>query len=367
MRRSGTIQPTLAGGRERTGSAAAGMSPATKLRLHGDDLARIRFGTAPAPLVEAVLGLAELRHQPAETVQSCWAVHARRVFPAAARPLLDLIPASGSWPMFLDPATPDLDEALEIVNTTPRTRLRSELAVSWRRSDRPPTWLRDLAGGDRDALAIVVRGLGAFYAACVAPWWPGIVASFRSDVAERVGAAAEGGLAKVFGTLHQDLAWRDCSLERAARSLNRAGRPGEFRLDGQGLLILPSALWSGPPLFSICTPDSGGNVLIYAAPLARGAGSVNGSRNLAALMGRTRAAALRVLREPCSTAELARRLGISAPSASEHAAALRGADLIRTERRGRGVCHSLTPLGRSLLDGYRADGPVADRGCGQSA
>ena len=44
-------------------------------------------------------------------------------------------------------------------------------------------------------------------------------------------------------------------------------------------------------------------------------------------------------------------MGTSAPSASEHATALRAAGLVHTVRRGRGVVHSLTPLGRSLLNG----------------
>jgi DNA-binding transcriptional ArsR family regulator len=180
-----------------------------------------------------------------------------------------------------------------------------------------------------------------------------IAASFRNDLAERAGVLTQGGLGELFGTLHQDLAWQAGSLEKAGRSLNRAGKPGQLQLDGQGLQILPSMLWTGPPLFSICPPAPAISTLVYSARPAFRAGTARQSPGLAALMGRTRAAVLQALRHPCSTAELASRLDISAPSASEHAAALRGADLIQTERRGRGVCHSLTPLGRSLLNGYR--------------
>jgi DNA-binding transcriptional ArsR family regulator len=60
---------------------------------------------------------------------------------------------------------------------------------------------------------------------------------------------------------------------------------------------------------------------------------------------------LRALRTPRSTTELAACVGTSAPSASEHATALRASGLVQTVRRGRGVNHSLTPLGRSLLIG----------------
>jgi len=138
--------------------------------------------------------------------------------------------------------------------------------------------------------------------------------------------------------------------------LDRTGRTGEYSLDGSGLQIMPSALWPGPPLFAIGPPESGGNALIYAAPRPTEHASTNGSRELAGVLGRTRAAALTALNEPCGTAELASRLGISVPSASEHAKALRGADLIQTVRRGRGVRHFLTPLGRSLLNGNHGSG-----------
>jgi DNA-binding transcriptional ArsR family regulator len=67
------------------------------------------------------------------------------------------------------------------------------------------------------------------------------------------------------------------------------------------------------------------------------------------LLGRTRAGVLAALQKPCGTVELAARVGISAASASEHTKALRDADLVETARCGRGVRHSLTYLGRSLL------------------
>ena len=70
-------------------------------------------------------------------------------------------------------------------------------------------------------------------------------------------------------------------------------------------------------------------------------------------MGRTRALVLEAIRMPCGTADLAMRAGVSAASASEHAAVLRDANLILTSREGRAVRHSLTPLGRNLLNGTR--------------
>ncbi|HET6949313.1 MAG TPA: winged helix-turn-helix domain-containing protein, partial [Acidimicrobiales bacterium] len=56
---------------------------------------------------------------------------------------------------------------------------------------------------------------------------------------------------------------------------------------------------------------------------------------------------------PCTTSELARRAAVSVPSASEHAAVLRDADLIVTCRVGKAVLHTVTPLGARLLEHQR--------------
>lgn len=77
-----------------------------------------------------------------------------------------------------------------------------------------------------------------------------------------------------------------------------------------------------------------------------------GDRELTALLGSTRAAVLCTIAEgPLSTTEVARRLHISPPSASEHATVLREATLVTTQRHGNMSLHSITSLGVALLDG----------------
>jgi DNA-binding transcriptional ArsR family regulator len=361
-----------------------------------DDLARTRFCPAPAPLMEAGLALQQLRRsaarmrrrvpghrgpecprgaacpsgpaQPTRPRRGPPLIQARWAFPAAARPLLDLVPATGLGPQFIDPMVTALDEGLEIVRATSRPVLRTDLALSWQtrqdRSNRPPGWLRGLADGDREALEIVVRALRAFYAACVAPYWAGVLATFRADVATRIPVLVEGGQAELFAGLHPGLAWHDQALEKA-------GPASDVWLGGHGVQLMPSAFLTGPPVFGIRPPELGGNALIYPAHpagslAAAGRDALAGSEraapgaaagsggvaSLAVLLGHTRAAVLRALQEPCGTAELAARLGISAASASEHAKVLRDADLVETVRRGRAVRHSLTYLGHSLLGSY---------------
>jgi len=323
-------------------AAAAGETPSTWIRFSPDDLVLTRFGEAPAPLLEVSVGLVQLRRRAAPPGR--WAVRARRAFPATARPLLDLIPATLPAPTFVDPSVPDLDEGLELVRATPVSVLRDQVPASWRSAGRPPLWLRALTEGEPEAMETVVRALRDFYLTCIRPCWSRVVATFRADVADRLPVLATGGLAEVLGTLHETLTWRGDSLERSWRT-------GEYSLAGHGLQLLPSALWTGPPLFCDHPRELGGNTLIYPARPPATAYDEGRSRDLAGLLGHTRAAVLYALRTPRSTRELAACVGTSAPSASEHATALRAAGLVHTVRRGRGVNHSLTPLGRSLLNG----------------
>ena len=204
----------------------------------------VRFAEAPAPVLETVLGIAELRNRRAGTGGRRWAEQARRSFPPAARPLLDVITAQGPWPEFLDYATPDMDEALEMIAATPKALLRTQLASSWRRSAPPAPWIQDLAVGDRDAMGLLVRGLRAFYLGCIAPRWPLIHGVFHGDLTGQLAVLAQGGLGQVFGSLHDELALRDGALERT--SARSAGVPADLSLDGRGLLIVPSALWARP-------------------------------------------------------------------------------------------------------------------------
>ena len=319
-----------------------------RVNFTADDLARTRFGAAPAPLMETELAWLELRRAGLTRGRSgpgTWLREAHRKFPAAARPLFDVIGPRPPWPNLLDSPAPDLDEALDWVRSTPRSDLRTELAGSWaHRPGRPPEWVRDLADGDREALEVVVRAVRAFHDAVVAPRWDSVVSSFHADIARRMPVVAAGGHREFFDTLHEQLRWRDDGLDRQ-------GVDAECDLDGNGLLLIPSAFWTGPPVFAIGNGGHVKNAMIYAAqPQAEPSGlDQAGTDHLAALLGPTRAAVLRALAVPCSTAELAEAVGISPASASEHAKVLRDANLIDTRRQGRSVRHSLTSLGRAMV------------------
>jgi DNA-binding transcriptional ArsR family regulator len=214
--------------------------------------------------------------------------------------------------------------------------------------------VRNLADGDREQLELVIRALRDLHDTVVAPRRDTADAASRADLARRIPVLITGGQEALLGTLHPRLHWRDEGLERT-------GIDFETSLDGRGLLLRPSAFWTGEPIFSFDQEGHRPHVLTYAAlPNGRSA-SDNGTADLAAhdslaaLLGPTRAAVLRALREPRGTAELAAAVRISPASASEHAKILRDASLIETRREGRGVRHSLTSLGTAMA-GTHLDG-----------
>ncbi|WP_406098273.1 winged helix-turn-helix domain-containing protein [Kitasatospora purpeofusca] len=79
------------------------------------------------------------------------------------------------------------------------------------------------------------------------------------------------------------------------------------------------------------------------------------------MLGTTRARTLRAAADPAGTAELARRTGTPPATASHHTTVLRSAGLLTTERTGPGVGHTLTPLGKALLDDRTPDRPQPTR------
>lgn len=323
-----------------------------RIQLSADDLANTRFCTAPAPLMEAGLALAELQRCRGDrrAARPPWLDEVCRTFPRTARPLLDLVPVKGFGPQFLDPMATDVDAALDIVHSVPRRMLRADLANAWHtrpdRRDTPPGWLRLLAAGDAETLDVVVRALRDFYTVCIAPRWPAVRARFDQDIAIRGRTLITGGHAQLFGTLHNGLSWQD-------NTFAKAGRPVECALDGTGLLLMPSAFWTAAPCFVLRPFARTGNALLYPAQPAPVPKSLPGSGSvpdpLTALLGRTRAAVLRALRDPSTTSELAARLTIGIATASEHTKTLREADLVVSTRSGCAVRHALTPLGRTLI------------------
>jgi DNA-binding transcriptional ArsR family regulator len=215
--------------------------------------------------------------------------------------------------------------------------------------------VRQLADGDRDALDTVADTLAAYHDIAITPFADGMRAVLDADRACRVDTMARAGVGVLPTGLHPQACWREPVLELP-------GLPGQgdidFHLEGRGLLLCghifcgprPRALLNDvdtPVLIYAPLRDPQTNDLVSGRSRTRG----NAPKALTTLLGRTRAAVLQALADPSghTTTQLARHLGISPASASEHAAALRAAGLVVSLRRANTVLHATTALGTSLL------------------
>src|SRR5215469_12786410 len=262
------------------------------------------------------------------------------------RPLLDLVPAHGWIPDFLEPAG-CLPGALDWVRAATAADVDFDLArIAAER--RPPPTAQSLAVGQKQALERLAEAVAAYQHVAVAPYGRLITAAFDASRAARARTLTDGGLDLLLATLHPGIRWNPPVLEIVGY------RDGErLDLDGRGLLITFGVLALAPRASVSFIP--GGRAPVLMAPVCERpslaallADSVP-TAGLAALLGRTRAKAVRAIAVGCTTTELARALGVAPTTASEHATVLRNARLITTRRHRNAVLHTLTPLGAALL------------------
>lgn len=329
------------------------------VRIHftDDDLTHIRLAQKPDPLWEALLSMHMLQTDSASLVFGHWRCAVRRELPASVRDLLRLAPPVGYSADFLTPAAGagGLEAGIGALLSTPRRRLRHDLLELSRSGRRLPTWARSLADGGKETVGHLARTLRGYFRIAVEPWWGGIHARLDAERAVHNRLLGDGGLGSLLNTLHPGLAWRPPFLELTGMRVER-----EVRLDGRGLLVLPSYFcWQKPTLikdpalpFVVVYPMSH-DAPVADAPGAPRAGRPTRRRSLGALLGQSRAEILEsVADRGVTTTELAHDVGITPATASHHVRVLREAGLLSTHRAGQAVLHTLTPLGLSLLGGH---------------
>lgn len=83
-----------------------------RVHLHAEDLARVRFATAPAPILETAMILLELRNRPhpLDRGPHDWRPRARRALSSGARPLVQPAPSQHHVFVF-DALTNDAEQA----------------------------------------------------------------------------------------------------------------------------------------------------------------------------------------------------------------------------------------------------------------
>ncbi|MEW1635963.1 winged helix-turn-helix domain-containing protein [Streptomyces sp. NPDC093801] len=317
------------------------------LRIHftAEDLSRIRFAPRPAPLQELHAALTTAVAPRTGPLFAPWRGRVLRSLPAATGPLADLVPA-GRPPSFLDVLGDTMADGFRLIRAAGPGLVRSELervhgAVP------APRWIRGLHAGDATSWHTLRRAQQAAYEAVLAPVWCVVQDLHREEFTRYALTVAEHGLAATLTGLAPGSRLHGGVWEWPGTAPAR-----DVCLDGRGLVLLPTFHHPSGPLLQ----DVPGRpaVLTYPAgpglPPAPERAAVP-AEALAAVLGRTRLEALRLLAEPHTTTSLARALRVSDATASSHAAALRSAGMATTTRTGRSVTHERTALGTLVAGG----------------
>ncbi|MET9350424.1 ArsR/SmtB family transcription factor [Streptomyces termitum] len=318
------------------------------MRIHfaAEDWTRLRYAPRPSPLPELHAALLMLGAPHGTALFGRWRSRLLRALPPAAEPLADLVPG-GSPPAFLDVLGETRQEGFDAVRATPPDRVRSELERVYAGRGPAPAWIRDLHAGRADAWRTLARAQAAAHGAVLAPVWEQVRDLHRAEFARHAVVLAQDGPEAALTALVPGSRLRDGVWEVP-------GPAGEVRLGGRGLVLLPTFHWRGGPLVQ----DLPGREVVLACPAGPGLPLVPEAADdpgggpgdaLAGVLGTTRAALLRALAEPRTTTGLARALDVSPATVSGHTSALRAAGLLTTERAGRAVRHSLTPMAELLL------------------
>lgn len=321
--------------------------------LGSADLARVRF--AVSPMQHLLFGL-----QGDTPSSDRWLRRVGRHLPGSARGFVELATAHPSLyiPDFLSPAIPRpavggrsaIDDELDAIRAVSAGQLGDELRM-YDRMRPPPRLALELRDGGTRALTRLTEGIRDLYRACLAEDWPDISRRLNTDIGRRVAFMGEEGAAAMLAGLHPTM--RDIAglhLEVEVHAQGTISPWESYTSPGHGILIAPNLFLDGylsPSLSPWQAPQ-----FAYTASHAPAPDSAKRRHRdaLAALLGRGRAGVLRAVGSGCTTAELAKRLQVSAPTASVQAAALREAGLIATSRDGRQVRHTLTSIGVALLE-----------------
>jgi DNA-binding transcriptional ArsR family regulator len=219
----------------------------------------------------------------------------------------------------------------------------------WMLNRRTPATASGGAAADRNAQQVAATVFD-FCRSVVLPSWGQLRDRLEVEREAQARIAISGGVEGLLGALHPRFYWNPPVLVIA----DAADR--DVHLGGRGLLLSPAIFLQARRHALIENEkESGMTTLAFSVGAAEiGVEGLNdswdaGEQALGALVGSTRAAALRVLTESCTTSALSERLGISLAGASKHATVLRKAGLITTARNRNTALHTLTSLGRALL------------------
>jgi DNA-binding transcriptional ArsR family regulator len=337
------------------------------IELDESTLARTRI--AISPLWEAICSLYLLARNPGEAPwpYTSWARRARRILaetPATA-PVRVYTERGSRAPDFFSPIplapTATLDDELAVLRATPQAEV-DEFLPKYYPGDLPG-WARPFAEDRVAAFGRLADGIAAYWEAAIAPYWPAMRAALDEEVLHRARALAADGPDALLADLHERVRWEKPVLT-LVKPLDQS-----FSAVNQRLLLIPLIFSRGALTCSTDHPEivavsyqARGAVLLADEPVPpRGAGDPVDDDRLAILVGRGRAAVLRALARPSTTAGLAATLGLAPSTVSEHLAALVAAGVVNRRRAGRRVLYALEPAGVALVTLIGTDPAAAPR------
>jgi DNA-binding transcriptional ArsR family regulator len=319
-----------------------------ELVLAARDLARVRF--ARSPLEEVTFSLGVLAGRKGAMLHEPWLRAAKARLVGVDLSLLEALTARGNYyPGFLVPPPTGTDATFEDevdrVRATDPAEVRRELDLCWPDGDLPAR-LIPLHDNPERYLGELAAAITRYWEAAIEPVWPRIRALHDADLAYRSAALTAGGLDRLFAELHPQVEYADDRLR-----LHLSAHSASFAAAGAGVLLIPSVfVW---PRIAVFDTDDYQPAIAYPA---RGVGTIWSSAPrpstvtpLAGLVGRSRAALLVLLELPRSTTQLAKTLGVTAATVSEHLAVLKRSNLVSARRTGRTVLYERTDLGSRLL------------------
>ncbi|MCM2578011.1 winged helix-turn-helix domain-containing protein [Streptomyces meridianus] len=298
-----------------------------------EDIARTRLSPHTRPLVEAVFGAALLAGGRQGARPGEWTRHARARL-AAHPPLRFALARALAAGEKLIPV---------LCEGVPSTRAERE----------------------SESLPHAIAALREFRALAVAPYEDS-VRRLLAGARRRYGRMlADHGLAATLEGMGEGVRWSSGKLTLECGDDDHA-----LRLDGSGLVLVPSVFLARPQVFSWRSRTYAHSVSVLVFPVCPHGAAVQAlskeseaMRSLPKLLGRTRAAVLAQLVRPQSTGGLSEKLQISATTVSEHTSVLRSTGLITTTRASNTVRHEITALGKLMLDSTADDSGVPCRAC----
>ncbi|WP_327121955.1 helix-turn-helix domain-containing protein [Streptomyces sp. NBC_01341] len=320
------------------------------LRIHftSGDLTRIQVASTPDPLWEIVFSLQRLQTSQGRWAYADWHHSTRatlagtRLGAAVRRLLTPMLPRAPYLPDFLTPheSAHGLERGLAAILDTPPARVAHEMDLLARISGAPDWAPRMAERASRDELVRVMR---AYHDAVIAPHHDRMCESLAGERGLVARATLDSGVGGLLAGLSPSMRWRPPVLHVDYIE------DRDLHLEGRGLRLVPSHFcWKLPMSLADGTLRP---VLVYPVHGARPPEPARPDLALCALLGRTRATALRTLALGATTSELARSLGVTPATATHHTTILRDAGLITSRRVQNTVLHVLTPLGAAMLRG----------------